>query len=77
MIQDPLSNLLLLEQRRTLMQEIELFISMSELEQRTQLSECLPSVEAYLHRRMGTSAVGVCLAIHEYVSSPLSSLLIT
>ncbi len=56
------------------MQQIEHFIEMSELEQRVQLSGDLPSVESYQRRRMGTSAVAVCLAIHEYnkiVPSPL------
>lgn len=43
---------------------------MSEVEQRSQLNEHLPSVESYQRRRMGTSAVTVCLAIHEYVPSP-------
>ena len=54
------------------MQQIELFVDMSELEQRVQLSGHLPSVESYRRRRMGTSAVAVCLAIHEYVPSPHS-----
>ena len=48
------------------MQQIEHFVQMSELEQRAQLSGDLPSVESYQRRRMGTSAVAVCLAIHEY-----------
>jgi hypothetical protein len=62
-------NALSTEQRRALMQQIELFVAMSELEQRVQLSGHLPSVESYRRRRMGTSAVAVCLAIHEYISS--------
>jgi len=51
------------------MQQLELFVEMSELEQRVQLSGHLPSVESYQRRRMGTSAVAVCLAIHEYAPS--------
>ena len=43
---------------------------MSGLEQRVQLSGRLTSVEEYQRRRMGTSAVAVCLAIHEYAPSP-------
>lgn len=41
---------------------------MCEVEQRTLLDEKLSSVESYQRRRMGTSAVFVCLAIHEYVT---------
>lgn len=48
------------------MQQLEFFVEMSELEQRVQLSGHLPSLESYQRRRMGTSAVGVCMAIHEY-----------
>lgn len=58
------------EQRTTLMQQLELFVEMSELEQRVQLIGHLPTVESYQRRRMCTSAVGVCLAIHDYVSAP-------
>ena len=54
------------------MQQIEFFVDMSEVEQQVQLSGHLPSVESYRCRRMGTSAVAVCLAIHEYVPSPPS-----
>ena len=53
------------EQRRRLMQQIKFFVDMSELEQRVRLSGHLPTVESHLRRRMGTSAVAVCLAIHE------------
>jgi len=49
------------------MKQIELFVSMVEQEQSVQLSGQLPSVESYQRRRMGSSAVAVCLAIHEYV----------
>lgn len=53
------------EQRRGLMQQIKFFVDMSEVEQGVQLSGLLPTVESYLRRRRGTSAVAVCLAIHE------------
>ena len=36
------------------------------MEQRVTLSEQLPSIESYQRRRMGSSAVAICLAIHEY-----------
>lgn len=49
------------------MREIDLFAEMCEVEQRVLLSGQLPSVESYQRRRMGTSAVTVCLAMHEYV----------
>jgi uncharacterized protein related to proFAR isomerase len=50
-----------------LMEQIKLFVEMSEVEQRVQLSGHIPSVESYQRRRMGTSAVGVSLALHECV----------
>lgn len=47
------------------MQQIDLFAEMCEVEQRVLLSGQLPSIESYQRRRMGSSAVAVCLAIHE------------
>lgn len=52
-------------------QEVKYYINMTEVEQRLGLSKQLPSVEAYLGYRMGTSAVRVCLAITELVFLPL------
>ncbi|KAI4117593.1 MAG: hypothetical protein LQ345_002224, partial [Seirophora villosa] len=46
-----------------LLAQIERFLNMQALEHRVSLSDKLPTVEQYQHRRMGTSAVGVCLAI--------------
>ena len=40
---------------------------MTDLEQQVQLSGRLPTVEEYMRRRMGSSAVRVCLAITESV----------
>lgn len=57
------------------MEHIKLFVEMSEVEQRAQLNGHLPSVESYQHRRMGTSAVGVCLAIHMCVGMPFQKTL--
>ncbi|MCJ1239389.1 hypothetical protein MMC14_007385 [Varicellaria rhodocarpa] len=54
------------EQCECLLQEIEFFLEMSAVEQRLSLGDTLPSVEDYVKRRMGTSAVAVCIAITEY-----------
>ena len=45
------------------MQQIELFVTMTAQEQRVQLSGHLPCVKSYSKRRLGSSAVGVCLAM--------------
>ena len=42
---------------------------MTDLEQRCLMSGELPSIEEYQARRMGSGAVGVCLALTEYVLS--------
>ncbi|KAI9690654.1 MAG: hypothetical protein M1820_009934 [Bogoriella megaspora] len=54
------------DQRRWLIDEIEHFVRMVEIEQRCNLSERLPSIDEYKHRRMGTSAVAVCLILTDY-----------
>lgn len=41
------------------------FVNMTDVEQEMALSERLPTVEEYQKRRMGTSGVGLCLAIIE------------
>lgn len=46
--------------------ELLFFVEMTKVEQQFQLSETLPTVEEYRQRRMGSSAVGMCLAITEY-----------
>lgn len=46
--------------------QLRFFVESCEEEQALQIDHGLPSIEQYLHRRMGTSAVGVCLAIQEY-----------
>ncbi|KAI9721171.1 MAG: hypothetical protein M1828_005278 [Chrysothrix sp. TS-e1954] len=53
-------------QRETLMSQIELFVGMSEVEQRVQLYQDLPSIDEYWQRRWGTSAVLVVLSIHDF-----------
>ncbi|KAL8679066.1 MAG: hypothetical protein Q9186_004606 [Xanthomendoza sp. 1 TL-2023] len=52
-------------QIETFFQEFEYFIDMTDVEQRAQMGKQIPSVEEYLQRRMGSSAVRVCLAITE------------
>ncbi|KAF2653977.1 terpenoid synthase [Lophiostoma macrostomum CBS 122681] len=47
-------------------EELELFVNMTELEQKVHLSGELPTVSEYLERRMGSSGVHVCLALTEY-----------
>ena len=57
--------MLSIEQRHTLLTEIEFFMQTSEAEQHMRLQGSLPSLEEYTGCRMGTSAVGVCLALNE------------
>lgn len=54
-------------QRTTLLKELEFFVKMTNVEQECQMKGELPSVEDYKWRRMGSSAVRVCLAISEYM----------
>ncbi|KAF4629253.1 hypothetical protein G7Y89_g8894 [Cudoniella acicularis] len=54
------------DQRRNLLNEIELYIEMTEVEQEIRLSGSLPSVQSYWKYRMGTSAVRVSLSTNEY-----------
>ena len=56
-----------LEQRERFSREVETFMNASEREQRVRLSGGLPSVEEFWEYRLGSSAVGVCLAVNEYV----------
>lgn len=46
-------------------EELEVFVKMTELEQKVHLSSKLPTVGEYLERRMGSSGVHVCLALTE------------
>lgn len=54
------------DQLRTLYRELEFYLHMTKVEQQAQLQPDLPSVSEYSRFRMGTSAVGVCLALTEY-----------
>lgn len=51
--------------------EIRFFVEMSGAEQKSQLSGSLSTVDDFRHRRMGTGAVGACLALTEYVTKPV------
>ncbi|KAL8826846.1 MAG: hypothetical protein Q9170_007244 [Blastenia crenularia] len=53
------------DQVKTLAQELRFFIEMTGLEQQIQMSGKLPSLGEYHQRRVGSSAVRVCLAITE------------
>ena len=57
----------MIAQRTTFLKELEFFVKMTHVEQECQMKGELPSVEEYTSRRMGSSAVRVCLAISEYV----------
>ncbi|MCJ1436765.1 hypothetical protein MMC27_006147 [Xylographa pallens] len=54
------------EHRERFSQEMKVFVEMSEREQRVRLNGVLPSVEEFWGYRLGSSAVGVCLAALEF-----------
>ncbi|KAI0380854.1 terpenoid synthase [Hypomontagnella monticulosa] len=53
-------------QTETLLRELKRYIQMTEEEQTLKLKDYIPTIEEYLRCRMGTSAVGPSIAIHEY-----------
>lgn len=57
--------LTLADHRKILFREFEFFMETSEAEQRARLSPELPSTEAYMKTRMGTSAVNVTTFFNE------------
>lgn len=59
--------MILIAQRQTLYNELLFFINMSHVEQEFQIKDQLPTIEEYQERRMGSSAVRVCLAMTEPV----------
>lgn len=59
--------MLRVDQIVTFYNELLFFVDMTSVEQQYQMSQKLPTVEGYRQRRMGSSAVGICLAITEYV----------
>lgn len=56
----------ILGQLQTFLDELLFFVKMCEEEQRLQMGSHVPTIEEYTSRRMGSSAVRVCLAISEY-----------
>ncbi|QSZ31558.1 hypothetical protein DSL72_001125 [Monilinia vaccinii-corymbosi] len=64
-------------QRQLLFEQLIFYIDCSEMEQRVRLSGKLPTVQEYWHFRMGTSAVGVTLAVNEFaLGSEISTMMI-
>ena len=57
-------------QKESFISELLLFVEMTGVEQETQMTGVIPTVEEYMDRRMGSSAVGLCLAITEYDLTP-------
>ncbi|KAM3072435.1 hypothetical protein ACMFMG_009236 [Clarireedia jacksonii] len=55
-------------QRRILLEQMVFFMDCSEIEQRVRLSDELPTIGQYWDCRMGTSAVGVTLAVNEFAN---------
>jgi hypothetical protein len=58
-----------LDQINSFLHELEYFVAMTDVEQIHRLSDKLPTIEEYQQRRMGSSAVGVWIALTEYVNS--------
>lgn len=52
-------------QNQTFFEELLFLVAMTNVEQEYQFRGTLPTVDEYKERRMGSSAVGVCLAISE------------
>ncbi|KAI0602634.1 terpenoid synthase [Biscogniauxia sp. FL1348] len=54
------------DQKQVFLSELRFFVQMVEEEHRFQTTGVLPTVDQYMRRRMGSSAVLVCLAVHEH-----------
>lgn len=52
-------------QRQQLFRQLELWINTTSVEQWHEVTGKLPDIDQYLKDRLGSSAVGVCLAISE------------
>lgn len=63
---DALRNIYTREQRQRVYDTMQLFMNMSEHEQRLRLSGAIPSVEDFWRYRLGSSAVPVCLGFNEF-----------
>jgi hypothetical protein len=55
-----------LARRELVYQEMAFYMETSETEQRIRLSGRIPSVTEFWDFRLGSSAVGVCLALNEF-----------
>ena len=55
------------DQRKLFLDEMSFFMEMSEAEQQSRLDARIPTVDEFWKFRMGATAVGVCLAVLEYV----------
>ncbi|KAI0405461.1 terpenoid synthase [Xylaria palmicola] len=55
-------------QMDTFVKELTFFIDMCQEEHKFQMTADIPTTEQYIKRRMGSSAVRVCLAINEYTT---------
>lgn len=58
-------------QRKRFLQEMDFFIQKAQLEQKSRLDGRILSLEEYWDIRMGTSAVGVIMAVNEWVIFPI------
>lgn len=56
-------------QHHRFLQECEKFVNATEREQALRVRGVLPELEEYVAMRIDTGAVGMCLALHEWVSS--------
>ncbi|KAI0418367.1 terpenoid synthase [Xylaria grammica] len=56
------------DQIKRFLDELTFFIQMCEEEHSSQKIGRLPTFEEYMRRRMGSSAVGVCLALNDYTN---------
>ncbi|KAI9760260.1 MAG: hypothetical protein M4579_001774 [Chaenotheca gracillima] len=65
-IADRLCERYTIEQRQRFMDQMSFFIEMSEVEQQVRMSGRIPTIKEYWDIRMGTSAVGVCLAMLDF-----------
>ncbi|KAI5921851.1 terpenoid synthase [Camillea tinctor] len=54
------------DQTQSFLREVKLYMQTTGEEHRNQMTRDLPTVDQYLEMRMGSSGVGICLALNEY-----------
>ncbi|CAI6339886.1 unnamed protein product [Periconia digitata] len=54
------------EQNEAVLREMEVFMHMSEREQRMRVAGAIPSIEEFWRCRLGSSGIGLCLAFTEF-----------